>query len=133
MTNTHPSLFRTLMQTPIGQLTLVANDHAIVAIRWDEERPDAHNPVGRTLGDEFVDVLAGVGEHAVLDLAVEPEAVAVTCAVDADRMRAHRHRAARPRHHVGRERRVSVAPGPAHHPDMDQSVGRRVPSHHLCR
>lgn len=71
MTTTQPPLFRTTMPTPIGLLTIVANVGAIVAIRWDEETPDAHNPVDRTLGDEFVDVPPGVGEHAVLDLAVE--------------------------------------------------------------
>ena len=69
----HPSLFRTTMPSPIGVLTLVANDHAIVAIRWDTEtsagEPDARNPVDRKLGDDFVDVTAG--EHPVLDRAVE--------------------------------------------------------------
>lgn len=74
MTTTHPSLFRTTMQTPIGQLTIVANDHALVAIRWDTEtpgsQPDAHNPVDRTLGDTFTDVAPGSGEHPVLDRAV---------------------------------------------------------------
>ena len=67
-TTTRP-LFRTTMPSPIGLLTLIANDDAIVAIRWDEETPDAHNPVDRKLGDEFVDVT--VGDHAALDLAVE--------------------------------------------------------------
>ena len=66
-TTTRP-LFRTTMPSPIGPLTLIANDDAIVAIRWDEETPDAHNPVDRKLGDEFVDV--GSGEHPALDQAV---------------------------------------------------------------
>ena len=74
MSTTHPPLFRTTMSSPIGLLTLVANDDAIVAIRWDTEtdgsEPDAHNPVDTKLGDEFVDVSAGSGQHAVLDQAV---------------------------------------------------------------
>ena len=67
-TNTRP-LFRTTMPSPIGLLTLVADDHAIVAIRWDDDAPDVHNPADAKLGDEFVDV--GPGEHPALDLAVE--------------------------------------------------------------
>ncbi len=48
MSTTHPPLFRTTMSSPIGLLTLVANEHAIVAIRWDEDDdPTAHNPVDR--------------------------------------------------------------------------------------
>ena len=69
MSTTTQPLFRTTMSSPIGLLTLVANDHAIVAICWDEETPDAHNPVDRKLGDEFVDV--STGEHSALDKAVE--------------------------------------------------------------
>jgi len=73
--STNSPLSRTTMSSPIGRLTLIANDDAIVAIRWDTEtddsEPDAHNPVDRKLGDGFVDVAAGGGEHAVLDLAVE--------------------------------------------------------------
>ena len=64
-------LFRTTTESPIGVLTLVANDFGIVAIRWDEDTPDSHNPVDATLGDEFVDVPAGSGHHTVLDRAVE--------------------------------------------------------------
>ncbi len=75
MNTTHPPLFRTTMPTPIGLLTIVANDHGIVAICWDTEtagsEPDARNPVDRKLGDEFVDVAPGTGEHEVLDRAVE--------------------------------------------------------------
>jgi methylated-DNA-[protein]-cysteine S-methyltransferase len=67
-------LARTTMTTPIGLLTIVANDHAISAICWDTEtpgrEPDAHNPLDRTLGEDFVEVVAGSGNHAVLDLAV---------------------------------------------------------------
>ena len=66
-------LFRTVVPSPIGLLTIVANDHSIVAIRWDTEtpasEPDAHNPVDAKLGDEFVDITAGSGEHAALDRA----------------------------------------------------------------
>ena len=68
MSTIHPPLFRTTMPSPIGALTLVANADAIVAICWDEATPDAHNPVDRKLGDEFVDV--GSGDHAVLEQAV---------------------------------------------------------------
>ncbi len=69
MATIHPPLFRATMSSPIGLLTLVANDAAIVAIRWDEDTPDSHNPVDVKLGEDFVDVSAG--EHAVLDQAVE--------------------------------------------------------------
>ena len=41
------------IMSPVGALTIVANDAAIVAIRWDTEsddrHPDAQNPVDRTL------------------------------------------------------------------------------------
>jgi methylated-DNA-[protein]-cysteine S-methyltransferase len=74
-TPTETPLYRTTMTSPIGLLTLVANDRGIVAIRWDTEtsgsEPDAHKPVDAKLGDEFVDVPAGDGQHAVLDRAVE--------------------------------------------------------------
>jgi methylated-DNA-[protein]-cysteine S-methyltransferase len=67
------TMWRTSMPSPIGELTIVATDSAVVAIRWDTEsdgrQPDAHNPVDRVLGDRFVDV--GHGEHAVLDRAVD--------------------------------------------------------------
>jgi methylated-DNA-[protein]-cysteine S-methyltransferase len=65
--------FRTEMNSPIGTLTIVADEHAVRAIRWDTEgddrEPDAHNPVDRTLSGTFVDVAPG--EHDVLDRAVE--------------------------------------------------------------
>jgi methylated-DNA-[protein]-cysteine S-methyltransferase len=71
--NATQTLSRTTMPSPIGTLTIVANDHAIVAIRWDTEsddrEPDAHNPVDAKLDDEIADVSAG--DHAVLDRAVE--------------------------------------------------------------
>ena len=66
-------LSRATMTTPIGELTIVANARAIVAIRWDtdgdDREPDARNPVDAKLGDHFVDVAAG--QHSVLDRAVE--------------------------------------------------------------
>lgn len=71
MSTTHPPLFRTTMTSPIGVLTLVANEHCIIAIRWQEDTPESHNPVDAKLGDEFVDVEAGSGSHPVLDQAVE--------------------------------------------------------------
>ena len=75
MSTTHPPLFRTTMSSPIGLLTLVANDRGLVAIRWDTEtdgsEPDAHNPVDAKLGDEFVDVPTGQGGHATLDQALD--------------------------------------------------------------
>ncbi len=61
MTNT--THFRTTMQSPIGTLTIVANDHAVVAIDWDGE--SAH---GELLGDgEIVDVAAA--GHPALSVA----------------------------------------------------------------
>jgi methylated-DNA-[protein]-cysteine S-methyltransferase len=68
------TLSRTTMPSPIGVLSIVANDRAIVAIRWDTEsddrEPDAHNPVDARLDDiDVVDVR--LGEHGVLDRAVE--------------------------------------------------------------
>ncbi len=67
-----PTLTRTTMPSPIGTLTVIANDDGLVAIRWDtetdERKPDAHNPVDARLGDEFVDVAAH--DHPVLSRAV---------------------------------------------------------------
>ena len=44
-----------VIESPVGTLTVVANDSAIVAILWDTEsddrHPDAHNPAGRSLAD----------------------------------------------------------------------------------
>jgi methylated-DNA-[protein]-cysteine S-methyltransferase len=65
-------LYRTAMPSPIGMLTIVANDDAVVAIMWDTEsdqhEPDAKNPVERAIGEQPV-TTAGRGKHAVLDLA----------------------------------------------------------------
>lgn len=56
---------RTTMPSPIGTLTIVANDDAVVAIDWDGE--SSHEV---TLRDgEFVDVAAA--DHAPLAIAVE--------------------------------------------------------------
>ena len=61
------------MSSPVGTLTVVANDRAIVAIRWDTEsdarHPDAHNPVDRHLGE--VIATDDVSSHPVLAAAVE--------------------------------------------------------------
>ena len=63
MTNT--THYRTTMPSPIGTLTIVANDDAVVAIDWDGET--AHEEL---LGDsEIVDV--GAADHAALAVAVE--------------------------------------------------------------
>jgi len=71
-TNT-ATLSRLQISSPIGMLTIVATDVAVVAIRWDtesdERQPDAHNPVDAKLGDRFVDVERG--QHAVLDQAAD--------------------------------------------------------------
>jgi methylated-DNA-[protein]-cysteine S-methyltransferase len=70
--NTHMHLSRTVTSSPIGPLTVIAHDAAIVAIRWDTETdaqaPDAHNPVDRLLPDDVVDV--DPSDHAVLAQAV---------------------------------------------------------------
>lgn len=64
-TETNTTYRRTTMPSPIGTLTIVANDDAIVAIDWDGE--SGHEAM---LGDaEIVDVEAG--DHAPLALAVE--------------------------------------------------------------
>ncbi|MEO6571190.1 MAG: methylated-DNA--[protein]-cysteine S-methyltransferase [Ilumatobacteraceae bacterium] len=60
------------METPIGPLTIVATDDAVVAIWWDTEgedrHPDARNPGAWRLADPIRESI--VGEHAVLDLAM---------------------------------------------------------------
>jgi methylated-DNA-[protein]-cysteine S-methyltransferase len=68
----HRTLNRITMPSPIGELTIVATDDAIVAIRWDTSgdaaQPDAHNPVDRHLAaDAIVDVERGAVD--VLDRA----------------------------------------------------------------
>jgi len=63
MTNT--TYCRTTMPSPIGTLTIVANEHAVVAIDWAGE--SAHEEL---LGDgEIVDVDAA--DHAALAIAVD--------------------------------------------------------------
>jgi methylated-DNA-[protein]-cysteine S-methyltransferase len=62
---TNTTYHRTTMSSPIGTLTIVANDHAVVAIDWDGE--SAHEAV---LADaEVVDVTPT--EHPPLASAVE--------------------------------------------------------------
>ncbi len=61
-TTIHRQLARTAMASPIGELTILATEEAVVAIRWDHEPFDAH------LTGDVVDVPHG--EHAVLDEAV---------------------------------------------------------------
>lgn len=55
------TLYRTTMQSPIGELTIVADDDAIVTIRFDTETPDrhpgAHNPADAWLGRAGIEVL----------------------------------------------------------------------------
>lgn len=71
------TLARTHMTSPIGILTIVANDDGVVAIRWDTESddrdPDAHNPVDRKLAasDAVTNVMdVDADEHRVLGRAV---------------------------------------------------------------
>jgi methylated-DNA-[protein]-cysteine S-methyltransferase len=61
-TTTRRQLARTSMTSPIGELTILASDDAVVAIRWD------HEPFDARLNGDIVDVAHG--EHAVLDEAV---------------------------------------------------------------
>ena len=57
--------FRTTMPSPIGTLTIVANDEAVVAIDWEGESGHEH-----LLGDaEIIDVAAAT--HPPLAVAVE--------------------------------------------------------------
>jgi methylated-DNA-[protein]-cysteine S-methyltransferase len=64
------------MPSPIGTLTIVADDDAIVAIRWDTERSAAREPAAHEPADAMPDARLGTvvevrpGEHAVLDRAV---------------------------------------------------------------
>jgi methylated-DNA-[protein]-cysteine S-methyltransferase len=55
-------LARTTMPSPIGMLTILATDDAVVAIRWD------HEPFDPRLTTDVIDVQHG--EHPVLDEAV---------------------------------------------------------------
>jgi methylated-DNA-[protein]-cysteine S-methyltransferase len=65
-------LFRTSMPSPIGELSIVASDTAVVTIRWDTEspasQPDARNPLERTSTDGVRDVPAD--QHPMLGRAV---------------------------------------------------------------
>ena len=67
------TLFSATMPSPIGELTIVADDRAIVAIRWDTESddraPDAHNPVDAWLGRRRAAVCEAP-DHPVLAEAV---------------------------------------------------------------
>jgi methylated-DNA-[protein]-cysteine S-methyltransferase len=68
------TLFSTTMPSPIGELTIVADDAAIVAIRWDtdsdDRQPDAHNPVDVWIGRRGAEVREA-SDHPVLVAAVE--------------------------------------------------------------
>jgi methylated-DNA-[protein]-cysteine S-methyltransferase len=65
-TNTNePDYFRTTMPSPIGTLTIVANDHAIVAIDWDDESGHEALLGGATIHD------VEPGDHPALAVAVE--------------------------------------------------------------
>jgi len=68
------TLAATHMPSPIGTLTIVAHDTAVVAIRWDTDGddadPDAHNPVDRRLGDPAHWVEVDPSSHPVLAAAV---------------------------------------------------------------
>ena len=61
-TTTHRRLARTVTESPIGELTILATDEAIVAIHF------GNDTMGSRPSDGVVDVPAG--EHAVLDEAV---------------------------------------------------------------
>lgn len=67
------TLYATTMPSPIGELTIVADDDAVVAIRWDtesdERQPDARNPVDAWIGRRGVDVKESP-DHPVLAAAV---------------------------------------------------------------
>jgi methylated-DNA-[protein]-cysteine S-methyltransferase len=71
-TTPNPNLSRASMTSPIGELTVIATDDAVVAIRWDTEteqrQPDAHNPVDSKLTGSIMDVEPG--QHSVLDEAM---------------------------------------------------------------
>lgn len=61
------------LASPIGTLTVIATDSAVVAIRWDtdsdDRHPVAHNPVDRVLGD--VVPCDDVTTHPILAAAIE--------------------------------------------------------------
>lgn len=63
----------TTMTSPVGTLTVVANETALVAIRWDtgsdDRHPDARNPADRAFAD--VEPCDDVSTHPVLSAAIE--------------------------------------------------------------
>lgn len=65
----NPTHYRTTTASPVGELTLIADDEGLIAIMWGAADPTAKNPVAAQLGNEFVDVLPQ--EHQVLAAAVE--------------------------------------------------------------
>jgi methylated-DNA-[protein]-cysteine S-methyltransferase len=62
---TTTSYFRTTMPSPIGELTIVANDDAIVAIDWEGESGHAASIGGADPRD------VAPGDHPALTVAVE--------------------------------------------------------------
>lgn len=74
MNDTPNALFRRTVSSPIGEITVLANDEAIVAILWDTEaelaKGTAHNPVDRRLAARSIDDV-DPGASAALDAAVE--------------------------------------------------------------
>jgi methylated-DNA-[protein]-cysteine S-methyltransferase len=68
------TLSATHMTSPIGMLTIVASDDAVVAIRWDTEsddrEPSAHNPVDRKLERHGDLAIVRSDDHPVLAAAV---------------------------------------------------------------
>lgn len=71
---TRAGLVSRTMPSPVGDLTVVADADAIVAIRWDvdsdDRHPDARNPVDAALAATGDVVEVSPGEHAVLDRAI---------------------------------------------------------------
>ncbi len=82
-------LFRTVIESPIGELTLTADAGALVAIMWDAADPTAKNPAQKKLGGRATvdvppaqhDVLAQAaaqlaeyfaGTRSVFDIAMAP-------------------------------------------------------------
>ena len=61
-TTTYPQLARTVTESPIGELTILATDDAVVAIHFGDDRVDNRAAL------DVVDVPHG--EHSVLDEAV---------------------------------------------------------------
>ena len=57
-TTTHPQLARTVTESPIGELTILATEDAVVAIHFGDDR---------TLGTRVAAIDLAAGEHPVLD------------------------------------------------------------------